>query len=334
MTRTLIKSAADAEVVSARVIALLDAGDADGAITLADAATGDDVLVTQLRAFAYTEGGRQRKDRQTTARGRDLWESLSGRTRASGYNLANAEQALFELAVGELGYLGAIESELGHLERARRGHEAIAADTAVPDDLKLQALTNLGNSYDLMGRDLDGLEAWERALAIDRDFAMACGNVGVALAHVAPFMGEHAPTVINEAAQALDAALAKPDEIVKQGGPAALAHFEQTRARLPAAKASETSPTHFDDPHLEWCREHELFLHVSHRCLREDVRKLDPLFFRGLLAGVDDAEQKRVKDLIDAFNSIKQGYVSARYLTWLVSPRRPYARRWAKPASA
>ncbi len=323
---TAINTAADATELGSRVISLLDSGDASGAISLADAASGVEVLVTQLRAFACTEGGRQNRDREMTARGRDLWEALAGHTRDGGYNLANAEQALFELAVGELGYGGAFETEHEHLERARRGYEAVAADEAVSADLKLQALTNLGNSYDLMGRDLDGLVAWEGALALDPGFAMACGNVGVALAGVAPFAREHAPTVMNEAALALDAALAKPDEILKQGGPQALEHFNRTRAPLPAPTDSETPVVGFADPHLEWCREHELFLHVSHRCLRDDVNKLDPLFFRGLNAGIDDAEQQRVKNLVDAFNSIKQAYVSARYITWLAvddgAPRR------------
>lgn len=54
-----------------------------------------------------------------------------------------------ELAVGELGHLRAFENEHKLLARARRGYEAVAADGGVPDDLKLQALTNLGNSYDM-----------------------------------------------------------------------------------------------------------------------------------------------------------------------------------------
>lgn len=313
----MIKTAADASAAGARVTALLDGGDAAGAIAFANEIRGDDALVTQLRAYAYTEGGRQLGECSTTARGRDLWEGLAGSTADGGYNLANAEQVLFELAVGKLGHLGALENEHEHLARTRRGYEAVAADPAVPDDLKLQALTNLGNSYDLMGRDLDGLAAWERALTIDADFAMACGNVGVALAGVAPFMGEHAPTVVNDAALALDLALAAPDEVLKHGGPQALNHFKQVRKRLPSPKETEAAVVRFADAYLEWCRDRELFLHVSHRCLREDVEKLDPLFFRKLNAGIDDEEQERVKSLVDAFNSIKQAYVSARYLTWL-----------------
>jgi hypothetical protein len=313
-----LATAADARALGARLTALLDRGDAAGAIAHADEARGDAVLVAQLRAYAYTEGGRQLRDRGLTERGRDLWQSLAGQAQDGGYNLANAEQALFELAVGDLGYLAAFEQEHEHLARARRGYEAVAVDGAVADDLKLQALTNLGNCYDLMGRDLDALTVWQRALAIDPNFAMAQGNIGVALAGVAPFMGEHAPTVANEAALALGAALATPEAIVAYGGPQAVEHFRKTREQLPTPK-EQPAAVGFADPHFDWCREHELFLHVSHRCLRKDVDKLDPLFFRGLNAGIDDDEQQRVKHLVDAFNSIKQAYVSARYLTWLAT---------------
>jgi tetratricopeptide (TPR) repeat protein len=316
-----ITTAAEAQDLGARITALLDGGDPDAAIALAEAASGDDTLVTQLRAWAYTEGGQQKEDWGSTSHERDLWRALAGRARDFGYNLANAEQALFELAVKEHGHLKALERHHEHLERARRGFEGVADDADAPNSLKLQALTNLGNSYDRVGRDLDALEVWERALAIDSGFAMALGNVGVALAGVAPFMGEHAATVRQQAVEALDAALVKPEDIVGRGGPRALEHFKRARARLPEAKRIPKGRTRFDEPHLEWCRRHELFLHVSHRCLREEVQLLDPLFFRGLLVGIEDEDQQRVKDLVDAFNSIKQAYVSARYLTWLATGR-------------
>jgi hypothetical protein len=133
-------------------------------------------------------------------------------------------------------------------------------------------------------------------------------------------MGEHAPTVANDAALALDLALASPAAIVAYGGPQAVEHFRKTREQLPSPKEPRAAPAiRFADSHLDWCRENELFLHVSHRCLREDVDKLDPLFFRGLNAGIDDDEQQRARNLVDACNSIKQAYVSARYLTWLAS---------------
>jgi hypothetical protein len=91
MTTRPIRTAADARVVGVRLTALLDRGDAAGAIALADAARGDEALVTQLRAYAYTEGGRQLGDRALTERGRDLWHSLVGQAPDGGYNLANSE---------------------------------------------------------------------------------------------------------------------------------------------------------------------------------------------------------------------------------------------------
>jgi hypothetical protein len=131
-------------------------------------------------------------------------------------------------------------------------------------------------------------------------------------------MGDHVATVIHEAAAELDRALARRDELLSYGGPKSVAHFEAVRARLPKdPRPHSHDATYWTDPHLQWCRTHELFLHVSHPCLRETTRVLDPLFFRSLSGDIDDASRERVERLFDAFNALKQSYVSARYLTWL-----------------
>jgi hypothetical protein len=91
------------------------------------------------------------------------------------------------------------------------------------------------------------------------------------------------------------------------------------------------------DPYLRWCAEHGLFLHVSPACLSETSEDIDPLFFRGVTVGLDDEEQRRANDLFDAFNALKQDFISARYLLWLAdgpeSPIREHAATSAARAS-
>jgi hypothetical protein len=53
--------------------------------------------------------------------------------------------------------------------------------------------------------------------------------------------------------------------------------------------------------------------------LSESYEELDPLFFEGVTAGLGEGEQRRVKDLVDAFNAVKQDFIAARYLLWLAS---------------
>jgi hypothetical protein len=87
------------------------------------------------------------------------------------------------------------------------------------------------------------------------------------------------------------------------------------------------------DAHLDWCRRHELFLHVSHECLREDTPVLDPLFFHSVVTGIDDTGRQRIRDLVDAFDAMKQAYVATRYLAWLACDRASPIREHAAAVS-
>jgi hypothetical protein len=199
----------------------------------------------------------------------------------------------------------------------------------------LKALTNAGNAYDIVGRDVDALVCYTHALAIDPHFGMALGNRGIALHHFAPFMHEHTPIVLHQAALALDGAIAHADSVVRVGGPAALQRFQDVRAKI---KVSTTTSLRewrgpWADSHLDWCRRNELFLHVSHNCLHEDTGALDPLFFRSVVTGTDETGQRRIRDLVDAFNGIKQEYVAARYVAWLAAAASSPAREQAAEVS-
>ena len=101
----------------------------------------------------------------------------------------------------------------------------------------------------------------------------------------------------------------------------ALRCFEQARASL--ADGPEELRTHpqreWSDPHLRWCHERELFLHVSHACLSEDVECLDQIAISRLVSGPADRERDRVANVLDALNALKQEYTAARYTCWLSS---------------
>jgi tetratricopeptide (TPR) repeat protein len=230
------------------------------------------------------------------------------------------------------GYVAALQDHREHLRNARDHYRRAGTDESVPVETRVQALTNLGNSYDGEGRDIEAIEAYDKALALNPSFGMALGNKGMALGYIAPFAGKHHPTVSAEAVSALDAALRDEIGILEFSGTRALDRFRERRAAIkvkPGFVHERREPPEWRDPHLQWCAERGLFLHVSLACLSESYEELDALYFSGIMVGFDEDEQRRANDLLDAFNALKQDYIAARYLAWLAdgegSPIREHA---------
>lgn len=234
------------------------------------------------------------------------------------YNVANGENARWELVLKQDGLVAAIEREGKSLHAARRVWEQIGRDPKADPNLRAQALVNAGNSYDNLGRGHEGIRLYDEALGVVPGFAMAHGNRGKALMLTLPFASEHTHAVLADTVAALDAALGSPDEVLQVGGPTALESFKEAREMLP-----DEVPEHhheaktWSDPYLTWCRQHELFLHVSPICLTEDSPWLDSLLFQKLVGGLEDDSLERSDSLLDGLNAIKRDFTTARYLTWL-----------------
>lgn len=315
-----ITSRADVDKVQARLQEMLDRRAFKEAVEFVDTCTGTDLLVAQIRAFTWAESGFHLEDQEMLERALGVWTRHSTDIPGVAYNIANTENELWLLAVKRDGRVGALESARSHLHRARALFSQVGSDSKAEQHLRVQALTNLGNTYDHMGRDIDALDSYERAIAIDPMFGMALGNKAVALIGIAPHMGTHRHAILSPAVEALDAAIADKERILQFGGQAALEHFRAERGRFRSNTKHErerSAPGSWDDPYLEWCLRSGLFLHVSQACINADLDKLDPLFFSSVVTPPDDAGQARARQLFDAFNSTKQEYVAARYLTWL-----------------
>src|SRR6266571_7122195 len=99
-----------------------------------------------------------------------------------------------------------LQKQIFHLRRAANhpGFEKL-------DGLRqCQVLTNLGNQLNIVGRFVEALEPWARALAIHPNFAMALGNRGNGLGHYAKalYYGGHRALFLRFAYADFSAALA------------------------------------------------------------------------------------------------------------------------------
>ena len=317
--RPTLNTTEDLQAARLEVMRQLDAGEFVEAIQFADSVGGSERYVRFLRALAYTHAGRELNDADRLETAIRLWEEATAEPgNRDHYNLANAELNRWELAAKADGFVSALESHRAHLHRARALFVDVGRDPKLPDEVRVQALTNLGNSFDIVGRNADGVEAYREALTLDPDFGMALGNKGVALLGIAPLMQQHVAAGVAEARDDLDAALKDRNRILQIGGPPALEHFEKRRASITVrGSGHDSAAASWADPYWRWCAQHNLFLHVSPRCIDPEADAYDPLFFRSVTAGLEDEDQRRVNDLFDAFNAMKQDYAAARYLLWL-----------------
>jgi tetratricopeptide (TPR) repeat protein len=307
-----------------RVTELIEAGRGREAVALADRCTGPGLMTLQLRGYAYTEASHSLRERELAEKAIAMWQAVEVDHPRLTYHEANAHFSLWELEVEQRGRGRALVACRSHLHAAR---DLYASAAAADDegDIAIQALVNLANSLDGMGRSVDALAGYDQALLIDPGFGMALGNKGETLLTVAPLMHGHQPSVLNEAAWLLGRALEDKERVLAIGGPVAFRHFGEARARLGGPDPKPPRPdVPFKDPYLEYCRRHGLFLHASLRCVTEESEMLDPLYFNGLTVGVSDEERARMNYIIDSFNALKQDYLAARYLAWITTePQSP-----------
>ena len=329
MEQVVIDSIESYEQTQCRLSCLLSKeGSERAAVALAEALVpgqGQVPNVRHLRACVYTDAGIRLRDPSLVQEGVRIWNEMEPHDSVTiSYNLASAQLHLWQLAVEQAGLGDAWLDKRSHLHEARTLFNLVAQHKDADTESRLKALTDCGNSFDNVGRYLDALDCYGRALELDSSFGMAAGNRGMTSLIVAPIMGGHESHVLLEAATDLDIALSDQDRVLRCGGPTAFETFKRLRGGLLVTEdsrhsASEPSPQP-GDPHLDWCLRNQLLLHISPDCIRAESETLDAVTFKGMSLSLAEGEVlDRASEIVDAFNTIKQDYVVARYLVWLAA---------------
>lgn len=129
-------------------------------------------------------------------------------------------------------------------------------------------LTNLGNSLDRVGRPLDAIEYWEKALALDPAFPMAHGNLGVGLYTYGMSLYDpgHGAVFLHFALQRLDKSLVgqlQDDERTYfQATRDHVAHLlsDHYSFRIADLNAFPVGTSHAERLYRQWCLKERLFL--------------------------------------------------------------------------
>ncbi len=234
----------------------------------------------------------------------------------SHYFMANANADIRRISRGETDKSweweqDEIEKEIFHLRTAlQTGHESL------PDERICQILTNLGNLMNEIGRFVEAVQYWDKALERLPSFPMACGNKGFGLAHYACSLYDegHAIVFMKNA----HADLVKALSFTLPGS--AKKSFAEHKKWIETIIPEEELENEFDmnsfslgdtDEEIQyrkWCLKNCLFLNPLN-----DLG-LYPIGGRDILTTPDI-----VMDIGEGpyypgyFNQMKQEYVSARY---------------------
>lgn len=214
-----------------------------------------------------------------------------------------------------------IDQELLELRRT----VAHAAFLEIAPIARAQALTNLGNALNHIGRFVEAIEAWDRALAVAPNLAMANGNQGLGLIYYAGGLYDsgHRSLLVLAARHSLEVAGA-PDALWESKGlEPARDHFAAKAAEIdrlfniPAIAASFEPHNHSlgrsrrEQAYRRWCLANRLFLNPLNDIGPIEIAAQDVMTLPTLVTPIEDGPGPPA--VIRYFNVMKQEYASARF---------------------
>lgn len=215
----------------------------------------------------------------------------------------------------------AIDGEILELRRAMR-HPGFAELEPIAC---AQTYTNLGNVLNHIGRFIEAVEYWDRALVSVPTFAMASGNRGVGLAHYAGALYDpgHEGVLMLAACHSLadacaeDAILDHPDSALVQE------EFAKRMASIwgyydiPAIAGTVDLEGHpmgrgkKERAYRQWCLNNRLFINPLNDIAPKPIAAQDVMTLPSITVGLD--EGPGVPAVIHYFNILKQEFCAARY---------------------
>lgn len=215
----------------------------------------------------------------------------------------------------------AIDSEILELRRVV-AHPGFVELNAIEG---AQALTNLGNSLNHIGRFVEAIEAWDRALAIEPGMAMANGNRGLGLSHYASSIYDSGHNLVLAVAayHSLSRACASDAIIESPGLEQALASFNAHRrmiddqldvANLVASidlDGFSLGRSKKERAYRIWCLENRLFLNPLNDIGPYPIAARDVMNLPSIVVGIEQGPGPPA--VIRFFNVMKQEYAAARF---------------------
>jgi len=238
------------------------------------------------------------------------------------YNLANGYLSLFNLIERNRIYAFAKSDNLQKSKSKFR--DTVKIFNNYDNEFKKQVLVNYGNCLDTIGRTLEALYVYDKALKLDKNFSMAVGNRAQALAFFADISGEYRGAMYLEAYQELKSVINNED-IISIGGISAKKSFEGQLKEIESMfkdksvldkkiehpEYDKLGLSKFEKFYIDFCVKEKLFLNFHIHKDNCESSIVDPIFI-SLIIDIND--NKTFYRLSKYINQIKEDYAVARLL--------------------
>lgn len=188
-----------------------------------------------------------------------------------------------------------------------------------------QALTNLAGTLSHVGRFVEAVEMWDRALVIIPRFAMAHGNRGVGLSHYARALYDpgQGGVFMLAALHSLNEALSDNAIIDSYGNGAAIAYFSKHAEAIESAydvgemaasfelEGHSLGRSKAEQGYRQWCLEHRLFLNPLNDIGPHSIAGRDVMTLPSLTTSFDEGPGPPA--VIEYYNGLKTEYCAARF---------------------
>lgn len=184
--------------------------------------------------------------------------------------------------------------------------------------LLAQILTNLGNAMSHVGRFVEAVYYWHRAISIIPGFGMAVGNLGFGLAYYARVLYDEGHRFIFckfAYKYLLESAVSKgvyeqaKNNFIETAKILSDRYGHQNLVADIDLETFSLGRSDLEKEYRKWCIRNSLFINPLNDFVHANIVSHDSLFLPTITAGLDDPPLYH-----SIYNQLKQEYVTARYL--------------------
>jgi hypothetical protein len=213
-----------------------------------------------------------------------------------------------------------LEHEVFHFRMALRGVGA----RGLANRRVCQILTNLGNAMSHIGRPVEAIEYWTRAVERCSRFYMALGNRGYGLSHYAASIHDigHTNLMLKFAHADLASALSPKARRFLEGR--AHEKLEKVKADIegyltaeylqaaPEVESLSLGDSEVEKSYRRWCLENRLFVNPLNDLGPYPIAAADALMLPPIVTNHEEGPSG--SSILGLYNHLKQEFASARYL--------------------